>query len=274
MQRRYEMWRVAAAMTLVPSCAIAQTTVGGAATSTPPSVASPPPVPTVPTPAAPPPASAQPTAGTTATATAPTATAQTDPQPLCTGCVLIPALTPVRIELLSPQGSKISKSGDLFAIRLAEPIIVDGQVVVPAGVTGMGEVIHAKRAGGSGAPGELILAARYLDLGTVRLRLRSLDMTSIGKSKYGTSDTLAVASAAGGVGLSVLALAITGKESKIEAGSVASAKTAEPIALVPGSIVVPEAAEPPAAAPPAAAPDTPAATPAAAAGSTTKGNDQ
>ncbi|MET0587174.1 MAG: hypothetical protein ABWZ75_01520 [Novosphingobium sp.] len=71
-----------------------------------------------------------------------------------------PALTPVSIQILAALGSKVSKSGDTFPIRLAAPVIVDGTVAIPAGAEGMGEVVHAKKGGGIGAAGELVLAAR------------------------------------------------------------------------------------------------------------------
>lgn len=140
----------------------------------------------------------------------------------CT-CRTIPALTPVSIEILVPVGSKISKTADMFPIRLAAPIVVDGATLVPAGTAGMGEVVHAKKSG-SGAGGELILAARYLDLDGHRLRLRSMNLTSRG------GDQAALALAASQL-VGVFALGITGKNTEIAAGTRAEAKTAEAITL-------------------------------------------
>lgn len=175
--------------------------------------------------------------------------------PVCENCVVIPALTQIEIEVLTAVGSKISKSGDMFPIRLAAPILVDGKVIVPAGVTGMGEVIHAKKAGGSGAPGELVLAARYLDLDGKRLRLRSMNVSQSGKSRYRTADTMAIATAAAAPILSLFVFAVKGGETVVNPGDIADAKTAEMIAILPGSIVAP----PPELAPAAATPLPPAA---------------
>jgi len=96
--------------------------------------------------------------------------AQAQAAPCCT----IAAETAVRIEIVAPVSSRSSRTGQLFAIRLAEPILVDGRALVPAGAAGIGEVVHAARRGGGGTPGELILAARYLDHGGVRIALHKL----------------------------------------------------------------------------------------------------
>jgi len=88
-------------------------------------------------------------------------------------CCTIPAGTPVEIENVEAVGSRHSHTRDSFTIRLAVPIVVDGRTIVPAGATGVGEVVHAARSGG-GLGGELILAARYLEVDGVRVALRSM----------------------------------------------------------------------------------------------------
>jgi hypothetical protein len=150
----------------------------------------------------------------------------------CQGC-LIPALTPVKLELMATLGSKISKSGDIFEIRLAEPIIIEGQAVVPAGTTGLGEVVHAKKSGGGGAAGELILAARYLDFNGQRLRLRSMNFSQNGQPKINTVNTIAVASAASPLPIGMLGFLISGGQVVVQQGTIATAKTAEPLTLAP-----------------------------------------
>lgn len=155
---------------------------------------------------------------------------------VCSGCLLVPALTPVRIELLAPVGSKFSKSGDMFPIRLVDPILVDGQVAVPAGVTGMGEVVHAKKSGGSGSPGELIVAARYVDVRGSRLRLRSMRMSATGKSREGGVVALNAASVASPLPISFAGFLIKGKQVVFEAGTIADAKTAEDLMLAPAAL--------------------------------------
>jgi hypothetical protein len=147
--------------------------------------------------------------------------------PDCNAALVIPALTPVRLELLAPLGSKISKSGDSFPIRLAEPLVIDGTRRLPAGVAGMGEVVHAKKAGGSGAPGELVLAARYLEVCGRRLRLRSMHLSPTGTSSMNTVNALNVASAASPLPIGLLGFAIHGGQVTVPTGTIADAKTAE-----------------------------------------------
>ena len=147
----------------------------------------------------------------------------------------IPPLTSVRLTILEPLGSQQSASGQAFAIELAEPIVIDGQTVVAAGARGQGEVVHAKRNGGSGAAGELILAARYLEVGRRRLRLRSMNLALVGQDSIGKVNQLMFATAASAPALAVLGYFVKGKEIVIPAGQAAQAKTAEPFVLEPAS---------------------------------------
>lgn len=137
-------------------------------------------------------------------------------------------LTPVVIEILEPLGSKTSKSLDSFSIRLAEPIVVEGAVVLPAGSEGQGEVVHAKKAGGMGAAGELVLAARWLDVGGAQMRLRSMELIEReqGKDRTGTVNAINVASAASPLPIGLIGYFIGGGNIDIPAGTLASAKLA------------------------------------------------
>jgi hypothetical protein len=162
---------------------------------------------------------------------------------VCADCVIIPKLTPVRIEVLTDLGSRLSKTGEMFPIKLAYPIMIDGRIIVPAGAMGMGEVIFAKGSGGGGAGGELVLAARYVDVGGKRLRLRSLQLNVNGKSRIDSANAMGIASAAA-PGLAFVALFMKGKQSVVGAGTIADAKTAEDIAFATDEIAAAAAAMP------------------------------
>ena len=155
----------------------------------------------------------------------------------------IPALTPVRITIKAHLGSKISLTDQTFAIALAEPILIDGRELLPAGTPGMGEVVHAKKSGGSGASGELVLAARYLEVGGRRLRLRSMNFAVAGQDAMGTVQNINIAAAVTMPALSLIGFFIQGKGIDIPEGTLAMAKTAEPFAVEPQPPVppVPEA---------------------------------
>jgi hypothetical protein len=153
------------------------------------------------------------------------------PLPSADSAPCIPALTPVRLVIRTHLGSKISTSGQTFAIQLAQPILVEGKELVPAGTAGMGEVVHAKKSGGSGASGELVLAARYLELGDRRLRLRSLNFAVAGQDSIKGVNTLMIASAATIPAISLIGFFVQGKPIDIPEGMEAMAKTAEPFVL-------------------------------------------
>jgi hypothetical protein len=131
----------------------------------------------------------------------------------------IPALTPVRIELAEALSSRTSVTGEAFAISLAYPVVIDGREVIPAGIKGRGEIIHAKKTG-VGVGGELVLAARYLNLGDRQLRLRSMRLNGAGRDQQDLAFAVGVA-----VGLP--AMFIRGKHIDVPTGAFADAKTAD-----------------------------------------------
>lgn len=99
----------------------------------------------------------------------------------------IPAEAAVRIEFLATLSSKTSHPGDVFPIRLAEPLARRGAVLIPAGTLGLGEVVEAKPAAGGGAPGVLILAVRYLELGGRQIRLHGLNQDAVGRDRMASA---------------------------------------------------------------------------------------
>ncbi len=122
---------------------------------------------------------ADPPAPTPATAEAPA------PAASAAACCVIPAGTIVLVELTQALSASTAKSGDHFTLRLAEPILIGGEVVVPTGATGVGEVIDAKPAGIGGRPGRLVLAARYLESGGLKLTLQSFKLGGGGRDNSG-----------------------------------------------------------------------------------------
>jgi hypothetical protein len=141
-------------------------------------------------------------------------------------CHQLCAGQPVEIELLEAISSARNKIGDRFRLQLASPLMLDGEVIVPAGTPGMGEVVHADVSRGSGRPGELLLAARHLEVAGEQLPLRAMKLAARGKDKINT--TLAWAYIAAPVGLFV-----HGDEVEVPAGTRAQAKLARDVD-VPG----------------------------------------
>lgn len=141
-------------------------------------------------------------------------------------CCVLNEGTSVEIEVASTLNSATLTRGERFQIRLVEPLVVDGLVVVPTGTTGEGEVIHAERSRGGGKPGELLLAARHLDINGTRLPLRGMKLGASGQDRTGVA--LATAFAAG-----PFAHFIRGREIEIPSGTRAHARLSVTARITP-----------------------------------------
>jgi hypothetical protein len=185
----------------------------------------------------PPPAAAPATAEAPAAPMAPA----TAPPPAS----VIAAGTLVTLVITEPLSSSKSKSGDHFGLKLAEPIMVGGVVLMPAGAVGQGEVIDAKPANIGGRPGRLVLAARYVESGPLRVTLQSFKLGGGGKdrSELAVEATIAVG---------IVGVLIPGGGVEYQTGTFATAKvaadvTAAPLgapATVPASGATPAASSP------------------------------
>lgn len=149
-----------------------------------------------------------------------TATLPTPESP--TACCGLPEGSPVVLEILDPISSARAKRGDAFRLRVRDEVSVEGVVVLAAGTEGIGEIVHAEPSRGGGKPGELILAARRLQLSDRELKLRGFKLGGAGKDTSGVA--LGVA-----VGIGPFAHFIHGKEIEIPALTAGIAKLAEPL---------------------------------------------
>jgi len=101
--------------------------------------------------------------------------AQQQPDPL-----FIPKGTLVPVELAAAVSSETARDGDRFPIRIFEPVFMNGATIIPLGALGEGEVIHAANARGSGMPGELIVAVRFVRCGAIRIPIGHLQFSESG----------------------------------------------------------------------------------------------
>lgn len=76
----------------------------------------------------------------------------------------LPAGTPITIRLQSAVSSASSQSGDGFEAVLDEPLIIQGQTVVPRGAAVSGRVIEAKASGHLHDPGYLRLTLEKISI--------------------------------------------------------------------------------------------------------------
>lgn len=157
-----------------------------------------------------------------------TAQAQADPPQVAEASParLVRALTPVEIEIAEELSSKTAKIDAFFRIRLAAPIMEGDRIVVPAGTPGVGQVVHAAKSGYGGKAGELIVAARYLEIGSVRLPLRRFRLGAAGDHRSGEAFAASMVVPFGG-------MFVSGGEVTFPAGMRASAIVAADTELAP-----------------------------------------
>jgi len=146
-------------------------------------------------------------------------------------CCRVPAGTVVMVQLAEPVSTKTQKTGDTFAIRLAEPVVVRGQIVLQAGAKGIGEVTDAAKPGMGGKGAKLVLSARSLagPNGT-QLPLKGLQLSVNGKGHA----KAAIALGLGGIGFAPLGLAgiiMRGGDAELPAGTEATAKLKTAVTL-------------------------------------------
>ena len=142
----------------------------------------------------------------------------------------LPAGTTVAVQLVDPIGTHETKTGDAFAVRLAAPVIVDGQIVLPVGTPGLGRVIQASPPGAGGKGAKLVVAAEYLSLPQGVIPLQAMQLAAIGKDQSMTANVSSV----GGLvffPLGLVGFAVKGGDIEIPAGTAAVAKTSQDIDL-------------------------------------------
>ena len=72
--------------------------------------------------------------------------------------------TPLRLALAAPLSSKTATAGDPVSFRIADPVLVDGMVVIPQGAAVEGKVTQSRKSGAIGRPGELTVTVNRLFL--------------------------------------------------------------------------------------------------------------
>jgi hypothetical protein len=86
---------------------------------------------------------------------------------------LLPANTPVPLQVDETLVSGVSAPGSMFRMRVTDDVRIDGEVVIPAGAIAFGEIVDSKKAGMLGKAGVLVLSARYVHLDQRDIHLHS-----------------------------------------------------------------------------------------------------
>jgi hypothetical protein len=180
-------------------------------------------------------ASAQPSDGSNPSAGSAPQSAQ--PAPPAETQITIPAGDRIRVRLVDTIGSARNRSGDTFAATLDQPIVVDGEVVVPRGANVTGRVVSARPSGHLKTPASLAVTLTSIDVDGQSYEVRTSDRSWAGRS-HKKHDAKWIAGA-GGAGALIGALVGGGKGAAIGAGVGAGGGTATAYATGKKDIVLP-----------------------------------
>jgi hypothetical protein len=97
--------------------------------------------------------------------------------------VEIPASTSVRVQMIDAVDSAVNHVGDMFDASLASPIVVDDQIVVPAGTDLTVKLTNAKSAGRMTGQSQLVLELVRMQFQGKTYTLESNDYTQTGSSR-------------------------------------------------------------------------------------------
>jgi hypothetical protein len=136
----------------------------------------------------------------------------------------IPTGTQVVVRLIDPVNSEVDHLGQTYRVSLDEPVVVNGQTVIPRGADAVAFLIDAEHSGKIQGRTSLTL-----DLKTVTVNGRQYDVTTTGVSQASQGRGERSAKVIGGtaaVGAIIGAIAGGGRGAAIGAGSGAAAGTA------------------------------------------------
>lgn len=133
--------------------------------------------------------------------------------------VRIPDGIDVKLVLDETLSSRSNVKGDLFRLKVAEPVMVDGAETLAAGTVVIGEITDAQTKSAFGVSGKLEARTLYAQTpnGTLRLSGRLGQ-----KGKGGTTETVLTYAIIGAI-----SFVVTGKSANIPAGTELVARTGE-----------------------------------------------
>ena len=145
--------------------------------------------------------------------------------PEASPAMVLPANTAVMLRMNSELSSKTAKEGSMFDLSVADPVMVDGYVVIPMNARAVGEVTWLTGKGAFGKSGKMNIELRYIEVAGRRIPIKGSFRQ---EGEGNTAATIGGVIAAG-----VFAGFITGKTAIIPAGRELQAFTQNEIALAP-----------------------------------------
>lgn len=149
----------------------------------------------------------------------------------------IPSGTQVIVRLIDPVNSETDRLGQTYRASIDDPVIINGQTVIPRGADAVASLIDAQKSGK--LEGRTALT---LDLRSITVNGRAVDVTTTGVSQESGSRGARSAKVIGGtaaVGAIIGAIAGGGKGAAIGAGSGAAVGTATQVMTSGQKVKVP-----------------------------------
>ncbi len=132
---------------------------------------------------------------------------------------IAPAGTRVELMVFDEVTTKTAKAGQLFKLKLAQPLVVDARVLLPRGVPAWGEVTMATGNGIAGKSGKLGTKLLYIDVDGHHIGITGTPVNS------GQGGTVQVVLAT--LALTPWGLFAKGNNAKLKAGDIVFAYLAE-----------------------------------------------
>jgi hypothetical protein len=146
------------------------------------------------------------------------------PKPAVAQPIIVPAGTSIAVRTTNALSSESSKAGETFEASLAQPVVVGGVTVLPAGATATGKIVKAASAGRMKGEGVLSLALTSLTVKGHSYNLITEPVSQTAKSRGKRSATMIGGGA--GAGALIGGLAGGGKGAAIGALAGGAAGTA------------------------------------------------
>lgn len=118
--------------------------------------------------------------------------------------------TPVALAVVDMLNSQARLQGDRFALTVTEDVTVAGQVVIPRGTPGVGEIVELDRKASYGRNGRIRVRPLYVELGARRLPLAG-EPSTVERGRAGEAWGQAALGALGG-------FFVTGRSAELPSG--------------------------------------------------------
>ena len=92
--------------------------------------------------------------------------------PEASPAMVLPANTAVMLRMNSDLSSKTAKEGSMFDLSVADPVMVDGYVVIPMNARAVGEVTWLTGKGAFGKSGKMNIELRYIEVAGRRIPIK------------------------------------------------------------------------------------------------------